>query len=66
VRWPWRRQRREPIISPEAQEANLQGDRALEDALNLDSRVERVARDAAEIRRVNHIAAAVLKSLKGN
>lgn len=61
MRWPWRR--RVPCPSPEAEHATQQADRALVDARNLDGRLARVARESAEIKRVNHIAIAVAKSI---
>lgn len=66
MRWPWRQRSVPPSTKPEALEARSQGLRALEDARCLDRRVEKVAREAEEIRRTNHIAAAVYRSLGGN
>lgn len=49
----------------EADVAVAQACRALADAKNLHGKVEQVAAVAAEIKRVNHIAAAVAKSIRG-
>lgn len=59
--WPFGR----PAASAEAGDAAEQANRALTDARNLHGKVEKVAAVAAEIKRVNHIAAAVAKSIKG-
>ncbi len=61
--WPFSRS--EHHASPDAQDAAIQAVRALTDARNLDGRAERVAESLAEIRRTNHIAAAVTKSIRG-
>ena len=62
----WRiRRSLSPAPSPEADAAVEQADRALIDARCLGERFERAAKTAAEIRRVNHIAAAVAKSIRG-
>ena len=61
--WPFTRRPASP--SPDAEAAAAQADRALTDARNLDSKVEKVARDAAEIKRVNHIAAAMARAIRG-
>ena len=61
--WPFCRRAARP--SPDAVAASVQAERALTDARNLDGRLEQVARQSAEIKRVNHIAAAVAKSIRG-
>lgn len=61
--WPFRR--RDACPSQDAVAASAQADRALVDAVNLDGRLERVARESAEIKRVNHIAIAVARSIEG-
>lgn len=61
--WPFTRRAARP--SPDAVAASNQADRALTDAKNLDGRLDRIARQSAEIRRINHIAAAVAKSIRG-
>lgn len=63
MRWPF--SRHVPAPSQEAQHATAQADRALADARNLDGRLELVARESAEIKRVNHIALAVARSIQG-
>jgi len=62
VRWPWRRPGRVP---EEAEQAVQHAERLLEDAKNLDARAQKAADTAAEIRRVNHIAAAMARAIKG-
>lgn len=59
--WPFRRH--VPCASEDAHAAAAQADRALMDARNLDGRLERVARQSAEIKRINHIALAVDRSI---
>lgn len=59
--WPFRR--RAACPSEDAQAAAAQADRALVDARNLDGRLERVARESEEIKRINHIAIAVAMSI---
>lgn len=54
-----------PAPSSEAHVAAAQAKRGLIDARNLHGKVEQVAAVAAEIKRVNHIAAAVAKSIRG-
>lgn len=60
--WPFRRQRGP---SPDAKAASAQADRALQDARNLDGKVDRVTQVAAEIKRVNHVALAVKRAIQG-
>jgi hypothetical protein len=60
--WPFTRTARP---SPDAVAASDQAERALTDAENLDGRLEQIAQQSAEIRRFNHIAAAVAKSIRG-
>jgi hypothetical protein len=60
--WPFRR--RVPCASEEAVAAADHADRALIDVQNLDMRVAKVAEQSAEIKRVNHIAAAVAMSIR--
>lgn len=68
--WPFSR-RPKPVApapappSPDAEAALRHATRALLDAQNLDRKVERVTREAAEIKRINHIAAAVARSIRG-
>lgn len=62
--WPFRH-RRPPRPSPDAVAAAEHADRALIDAKNLDGKVERAVRLAAEIKRVNHIAASLERAIKG-
>lgn len=64
MRW-WPLRRRAAYPSPDAEAASEQADRALLDAVNLDRRLDQVARESAEIKRINHIAAAVAKSIRG-
>lgn len=61
--WPFRRRAARP--SPDALAASAHADRALIDARNLDSKVDRAVEMAAEIKRVNHIALAVARSIRG-
>jgi hypothetical protein len=62
--WPFTR-RRPARPSPDAVAAAAHADRALIDAKNLDGKVDRAVELAAEIKRVNHIALAVAKSIRG-
>lgn len=64
MRWPWQR-RRDPCPSDAAVEAERHADRTLRDVRNLDARADAAARQSAEIRRINHIAAAVAKVIGG-
>lgn len=64
MNWPWVRRRACP--SPDAEAAAQQADRALIDAHNLDGRLARVAREAAEIKRINHVALSVERSIRGD
>ena len=61
--WPF--VHRPACPSPDAEAAAEQADRALVDAKNLDRKVEKAARDAAEIKRVNHIAANLARAIRG-
>lgn len=61
--WPFTR--RPACPSPAAEEAAAQAERALTDAKNLGAKVEKVAQDAAEIKRVNHIATAMARAIRG-
>jgi len=61
--WPFRRRPARP--SPDAEAAVEQASRALRDAKALDVRFEEAARRADEIKRVNHIALAVARSIRG-
>lgn len=58
--------RHHPVVSPEAEVAFQQASRALEDAQNLAGKVDKAARESAKLRRENHIAAAVVKSIRGS
>lgn len=67
--WPWRR--RPSVPSEDARTAVQQAGRALQDADRLAehisevaSRAHRVADRADEVRRVNHIAEAVMESMR--
>ena len=62
--WPFAR-RRPACASPDAEAAAEQAERALADAKRLHAKVDRVAKEAAEIKRVNHIAAAMARAIKG-
>ena len=62
MRWPWAK---EHGASPEAEAAEQQADRALLDAEALRGRAEEVARSLSNTRRVNHIAEAVIRSIRG-
>jgi hypothetical protein len=63
--WPFYRRQMVPHPSPDAEAATSQAERALTDAKNLDTKVDKVAQEAAEIKRVNHIADAVDRSIRG-
>ena len=62
--WPFHR-RRKPGPSPESTHAVEQAERQLRDTKRLSERVNEVADQLAEIRRVNHIAEAVRNAIKG-
>ena len=61
--WPF--VHRPACPSPDAVAASDQATRALADAHSLDRKVERAASTAAEIKRVNHIAAAMARAIRG-
>ena len=62
--WPFRK-KRSAAPSPDATAAAEQADRAFVDAKDLDEKMRHVAAQAAEIKRVNHIAVAVARSIRG-
>ena len=64
MRWPFRK-KRAAAPSPDATAAVEQADRAFVDAKGLDEKMRHVAAEAAEIKRVNHIAVAVARSIRG-
>lgn len=61
--WPFRRRPARP--SPDAVAASEHADRALIDAKKLDGKVDRAVEMAAEIKRVNHVATAVARAIRG-
>ena len=63
MRWPFRRRTGRPSLDAEAAAAHA--DRALLDVQALAGKVDRAVELAAEIKRVNHVAAAMVRVIKG-